>query len=151
MVSRSGCHRKRGVFIGSQFPSVFRAASHASRKRRDRDEQTWEVGGIRFDNSANLCGSKEHHGLQFTGICVISRKVRFHRIWDFKHYYFNSILHRPLKTTGWRQTNRRDQRDKCSTSTTYECNAHYLQDLNFRKPLNNRLFILTCIPCFHDL
>ena len=32
-----------------------------------------------------------YHGPQFTCICVKNRWVRFHRIRDFKQYYFNSI------------------------------------------------------------
>ena len=32
-----------------------------------------------------------YHGLEFTGICVNNRRVRFHRIRDFKQYCFNSI------------------------------------------------------------
>ena len=33
---------------------------------------------------------KTYHGPQFTDICVKHRGVRFHRVRDFKQYYFNS-------------------------------------------------------------
>ena len=39
------------------------------------------------------CGArnKNNYRLQFTGIWIKNRGVRFHRIRDFKQYYFNSI------------------------------------------------------------
>ena len=53
----------------------------------------WEVGGIRLETSSNSCWVKKtYHGPQCTSICVNNRGVRFHRIRDVKHYYFNSIL-----------------------------------------------------------
>ena len=38
-----------------------------------------------------LSARNTYHGPRFPGVCVKNRGVRFHRVWDFKQYYFNSI------------------------------------------------------------
>ena len=48
--------------------------------------------------------NKTYHGPQFTGICVKRRGVRFHRIRDFKQYYFNST---PPTSQVWNRISRR--------------------------------------------
>ena len=48
-------------------------------------------------NHRNCLAQTKYHGPPFTDMCVKNRGVRFHRIRDFKQYYFNSI--RPTSQT----------------------------------------------------
>ena len=50
-----------------------------------------KVGGMRLETSSSFLAQKAYHRPNFTGVCVKSRGVWFHRIRDLKQYNFNSV------------------------------------------------------------
>ena len=96
-------------------------------------------------SSRFVCSKKPVTGLNLLVICVKCRGVRFHRIRDFKQYYFISILPTPQSYSTFPFQHRKPLGNSLATQTTKRSNERSKQERAFRAyPL---IEIRQTVPC----